>query len=327
MKTDLISVIVPVYNVEKYLPKCVDSILAQTYKELEIILVNDGSKDDSLTICKAYAERYDNVKLIDKPNGGLSSARNAGLQIATGEYIGYVDSDDWIEPDMFSKLMKACIDNDADISICGVYRDYTDKSVPQKSPSVVLNRDEALEKLLANYQVQDYAVNKLYKKDLWKEIRYPEGRFFEDILTTYKTFKLANKVAIIEDCLYHYVQREGSIARGTLNPRQFQMLEAIDIIRNDIDIKDKYREVMTVREAKVLYTLLWNLFVLGDKENIKKYRKDGIAFLKRMRRIRNIAVRSGYLSKIKKINIFLSVLPFGLYGQIFRLNKMFSKLS
>ena len=323
----LISIIVPVYNVETYLPKCIDSILSQTYKNIEVILVNDGSTDDSLSICRAYADKYDNIKLVDKPNGGLSSARNAGLQIAQGEYIGYVDSDDWIEPDMFSKLLNASLMNDADISICGVFRDYSDKSIPQKSPFGVFNREEALEKLLANYQLQDYAVNKLYKKDLWNDIRYPEGKFFEDILTTYKTFKLSNRIAIIDDCLYHYVQREGSIARGTLNPRQFQMLEAIDTIKRDNDITDRYEEVLKVREAKVIYTLLWNLFVLGDKNSIKLYRKDGKALLSRMRKVRNCASHSKYLSRSKRVNIFFSFLPFRIYSQLFRLNRISLKHS
>ena len=118
LNNELISIIVPVYNMEKYLARCVDSIIAQTYDKIEIILVDDGSTDNSSSMCDHYARKDERIKVVHKLNGGLSDARNAGFAVATGSYIGYVDSDDWIEPDMYEKMYYACVENDAELAVC-----------------------------------------------------------------------------------------------------------------------------------------------------------------------------------------------------------------
>ena len=207
----LISVIVPVYGVEAYLNQCIDSILAQTHKNLEIILVDDGSPDRCPTICDEYARKDSRVRVIHKKNGGLSDARNAGLEIATGEYIGFVDSDDWIMSDMFEYLLKGILGYEAEISYCGfvnVRKDWIDYQAMQMD--VVYTTEMALNELFFD-RLGNYAWNKLYKAELWKFIRFPIGRNFEDILTMYKIFEQAARITVLKEPKYYYHIRQGSI--------------------------------------------------------------------------------------------------------------------
>lgn len=228
MKNNLISIVVPIYNVEKYIPECVDSIIAQTYENIEIILVNDGSTDNSGSVCEEYAKKDARIKVIHKKNGGLSDARNAGIKIAKGEYIGFVDSDDWIETDMYEKLIKACLENNADISICGLFRDYVDKSIKCPSPNnKVYSSENALKALIEGEELHDHAWSKLYKRSFFDDVEYPKGKLYEDVRTTYKLFLKSDVVVSIEDCLYHYRQRSGSIVRGSFNRNSLQLLDAM----------------------------------------------------------------------------------------------------
>lgn len=207
-----ISIIVPVYNVEPYIRKCVDSILCQTYRALEIILVDDGSPDNCGAICDEYAVRDSRVKVIHKPNGGLSDARNAGLAVATGAYIGFVDSDDWIAPDMFEYLLRGLIGNDAQISVCGVTNAYQYQfRSNREGKDIVMDAGEALNELFFD-RMENYAWNKLYLAELWRDIRYPVGKNFEDILTIYKTFERADRIAVLQEEKYFYRIRPDSIS-------------------------------------------------------------------------------------------------------------------
>ena len=182
-----ISIIVPIYNVEKYLTNCIDSILNQTFKDFELILVNDGSTDNSFEICKHYKDIDDRICIIDKKNGGLSSARNAGLDIAKGEYIGFVDSDDYIHPQMYELLYNQIIKNKADISMCE-FKKVSEFNKKELSDKVILNQEveilnnkEAVFKLGENGSVTYViACNKLYKKSLFNNIKFKEGIIHED---------------------------------------------------------------------------------------------------------------------------------------------------
>lgn len=207
-----ISVIVPVYKVEPYLRKCLDSIVNQTYVNLEIILVDDGSPDNCGAICDEYAARDKRITVIHKPNGGVSSARNAGLAAATGEWLGWVDSDDWIEPDMFEYLLHGARKYGADIAVCGRMEIFKDKKAfrgwqEEKS----LDRRTGLELLLENDVMQNYCADKLFRKSLWNGIVFPEGRTFEDIAVMYRLFERAKKVICLPEARYNYIQRSGSI--------------------------------------------------------------------------------------------------------------------
>lgn len=211
-KKPLISVIVPVYNVEKYIRQCVDSILMQTYENLEIILVDDESPDNCPQICEEYAKTDSRVRVIHKKNGGLSDARNAALDIAQGEFVGFVDSDDWIESDMFEYLMNGLVNYQADISCCEVINVYKYRMQYKNIKNdIVYSSKETLQQMFSD-QMENYACNKLYKKELWDNIRYPVGKNFEDILTIYKIVEKAEKIAVLKEGKYYYRRREDSIS-------------------------------------------------------------------------------------------------------------------
>ncbi len=215
MSSELISVIVPVYKVEKYLDKCVESVFNQTYRNLEILLVDDGSPDRCGQMCDEYAAKDDRVRVIHKKNGGLSSARNAALDVLKGEYVICVDSDDYVHPDMVRKLYENAVKYDAEIVIGSHYMEKGDKlSIrdPFCDEDVVLTGKEALDKLVEDSFIKNYAWCKIYKTELFDGVRYPEGRNYEDIATTYLLFDKAKRVVKIPDFLYYYQIRDNSIS-------------------------------------------------------------------------------------------------------------------
>ena len=230
----LISVIVPVYNVEKYLPKCVDSILGQTYENLEIILVEDGTKDNSGAICDAYAAKDSRIRVIHKENGGLSSARNAGMDIARGDYFGFVDSDDWIEPKMYETLLNLAEKYHADL-VCGSRYDVAE-ATGERTLGLHHEKEEALSSmdLLGRVFTWDgcdsAAWDKLYRRHLFDDIRYPLGMYSEDIAIFYKLMEKANRVALCPEPLYNYHHRENSITTAKLSEKTFHYPRHTEVI-------------------------------------------------------------------------------------------------
>lgn len=211
-----ISVIIPIYNVEKYLKRCIESIIKQTYSNLEIILVDDGSPDGCAKICDEYKNKDERIVVIHKKNGGLSDARNAGLEVATGEIISYIDSDDYVDLDMYEKMTKAMEEKNADIVVCGTNIDYEDghTKVKCEKEEKSFNREEALIEL-NSFKSFDMAVwNKLYKREVVDKIEFPVGKKSEDYFVMYQYFARAKKVVIINQAKYHYFQRSNSISRG-----------------------------------------------------------------------------------------------------------------
>ena len=207
----LISIIVPIYNVEKYLSQCLDSILAQTYKMLEIILVDDGSPDICGQICDDYASRDSRIRVIHKTNGGLSSARNAGLEIATGDYVGFVDSDDWIAKDMYEYLLQNIICYNADIAECGYFEVFPDYSIRDRVHSVQRYNDKDALAALLELKIGNYSWNKLYRRELFEDIRFPEGMNYEDVRTTYRLFQKSHSVISLSEAKYFYRQNKSGI--------------------------------------------------------------------------------------------------------------------
>ncbi len=224
---DLISVIVPVYNVEPFLDRCMQSILRQTYRNLEIILVDDGSTDASAQLCDDYARKDGRVKVLHKTNGGLSDARNAGLELASGAYIGYVDSDDWIEPDMYEQMHRACVENNARIAVCRYFNEYRDRTESGGSGSVVpLSREELLKIYIGghdSYIIYNSVWSKLFARELVQGMVFPKGRNSEDILYTTRAFCKADRAVYLDSSFYHYViDREGSIMNAAGAERMFR---------------------------------------------------------------------------------------------------------
>ena len=212
MKTPKISVIIPVYNVEKYLHQCIDSVIHQTYRNLEIIVVDDGSTDNCSKICDDYANNDKRIKVVHKENGGVSSARNTGLALATGDWIGWLDSDDWVEPDMYEYLLKNAILYDSDVSICSQYEYYKNcRRIIGWDQIKVLNTEKALELLMKNDNMQNILWDKLWKRTLFEDITFPVGRTYEDLAVIYRLFEKAEKLVCLPKPKYNHRQRTGSI--------------------------------------------------------------------------------------------------------------------
>jgi len=214
MDKEIISVIVPVYNVQQYIEQCVESILSQTYTNLEIILVDDGSSDNCPAICDSYAEEDSRIRVIHKQNGGLSDARNVGVARATGDYIGFVDSDDWIDNTMYETLYSLIKKYDADISEVGIKYQYANRTEYVKIGNTAgLSRDEAMCGFLDRTKnIQGSVWGKLYKASIAKKLEFPVGKLHEDGYYTYKAIYAVNRYAIGVECLYNYRQnRKGSI--------------------------------------------------------------------------------------------------------------------
>lgn len=218
----LISVIVPVYKVEPLLAKCIDSICAQTYQNLEIILVDDGSPDNCGAICDEYAEKDNRIRVIHQQNAGLAGARNSGLEIANGDYIGYVDSDDHIAPDMYEILLKNIEETGADIAICGRYMEFeSGKLVPMfhYPDRQVMDSHEAVKRFLLSDGFDAAAWDKLYRKEIWEDMRYPLHYVSEDVPVTSRLLAKAKKVVHCGSPLYYYFQRAGSLSHAAFNEK------------------------------------------------------------------------------------------------------------
>lgn len=215
MQQPLISVIVPVYDVEKYLSQCIESILAQTYKNLEIILIDDGSPDNSPSICEEYKKKDDRIIVIHKKNGGLADARNCGLDYAKGDFVAFVDSDDWIAETTYQEMMKLISEFETDIVCCAASRILKSKEVERcfsyYETGTVLSGREVTKEILLD-KIGSQVVKGLYRRKCWEEVRFPLGRLYEDIPTTYKAFFSADKIAFINEPFYKYRMNEESIS-------------------------------------------------------------------------------------------------------------------
>lgn len=230
---ELISVIVPVYRVEKYLKKCIDSILEQTYRNMEIILVDDGSDDSCPDICEEYAKIDKRVKVIHQTNGGLSAARNSGIRAAKGKYISFIDSDDYIEKDMYEVLVKRMQKDESQLAVCNyMYVDESGnfiESLNKKNAIIdgVITPKEALERLILDrncYYIP--AWNKLYERSLFKDIQFPEGKLNEDEFVVHYIYEKCRKISCVEKELYYYVQRMGSIMNTNVCVKRLDVVEA-----------------------------------------------------------------------------------------------------
>jgi glycosyltransferase involved in cell wall biosynthesis len=224
----LISIIVPIYNVQEYLYRCVDSIINQTYKNLEIILVDDGSPDNCPQICDDYAKKDNRIKVVHKENGGLSDARNAGMKVATGEYISFIDSDDYVSLDFIQTLYNTMILENSDIVECNVVKFYENNYLDKYEDDLkILNYDtvKGLSALISENPFHQHVWNKLYKADLVLDIFYPVGKLNEDEFWTYQVFGRAKKVSKLNKTMYYYFQRANSIMGKSYSIRRLDALE------------------------------------------------------------------------------------------------------
>ncbi|MDY5109889.1 glycosyltransferase [Faecalicoccus pleomorphus] len=246
-----LSIIVPVYQVEAHIDECITSILDQTFRDFELILVDDGSLDRCPAICDVYAQKDSRIRVIHQKNQGLSAARNTGLQAARGDYIGFVDSDDFIEASMYEKLLDNLEREKADISVCGRYKVWGDKKIQEQKSNVYKVMDSAQALALMNTNVLGYfdvaAWDKIYKRSCFKGIEFPEGKLCEDWFVMYKLFFNAHRIVYDSIPLYNYRQRTGSITHGKkVNTMSLAAsLEVLNFVRTQ---QPRY-----VREAQFAY--------------------------------------------------------------------------
>lgn len=243
----MISVIVPVFNVKKHLQKCFSSIACQTHKNLQVIVVDDGSFDGSENICDQWAKTDSRFVVLHKKNGGLSSARNAGLDFAKGEFVLFVDSDDFVEPNMVEKLAKLQVKTKADICVCLFSMETESGETYADVPKFETKSCSGVEALnLLSQPRQDRFVvawNKLYKKELFDGVRFPLGKIHEDQWTIHELFFRANKVSFVSDKLYHYVIHEGSVSRNKNPIKHLDDMEAL-FARVEFLKKNKLDEIV-----------------------------------------------------------------------------------
>lgn len=261
----IISIIVPVYNVEEYLQRCIDSILNQRFKDFELILINDGSTDNSLKICKEYSLSDSRVKVINKENGGLSSARNAGINIAKGKYIGFVDSDDWINEEMYQTLYNLLQEYDCDIAECCYKKVYDEKIIEKQKKRYeisILSNIKILESMYVNnFAGSTISVNKLYKSSLFKNIRFPEGKLNEDQFTTYKIYFNSRKVVSINREMYYYYQSGNSITRSEFSIKKLDAIEAIESSKRFFEENNLY-DLVLWNDTLYSFVLIKYYFIL-----------------------------------------------------------------
>lgn len=248
-----VSLIIPVYNVEKYIRKCLVCAVNQTLKDIEIIVVNDGSTDKSLKIINTFKNMHPNFIVINQENMGLSAARNNGLKLARGNYVAFADSDDYFDLNFLKLLYEAVKKNDSDIGICK-YKKVRDKKTRlkykynyQNNDYKIIDSKMALKQLLMDLKIKNYAWNKIYKKELFinNNIFFPEGRYFEDLATTYKLFFHAKNIVLTYDRSYYYLQRKGSITRNFSTKHGEDIILTLDEIKTFLvenEILDDYKK-------------------------------------------------------------------------------------
>lgn len=232
----LISVIIPVYDVEAYLKECIQSVIDQTYENLEIILVDDGSTDASGNICDDYAKKDKRIKVIHKLNGGLSDARNVGLDMCKGDYISFIDSDDIVNTHYIEYLYTNIVKNKSDIASTNLYsfKNFANVKVDDKYNSATYATIETVKKMLNVVEISSCACAKLYKRELFEEIRFPVGRLYEDYLTIYRILAMTQTVTLLDNKMYYYRQREGSIMRYVCSEKTVTLVDAAEEVCNFI---------------------------------------------------------------------------------------------
>ena len=311
-----ISVIIPVYNVEKYLRQCLESVINQTYKNLEIILVNDGSTDNSGKICEEYALKDERIKVIHKENGGISSARNTAVDIAKGEYITFIDSDDDVELDFIDYLYDILKHFNCKMSVCthNIVKNKKIRKSFNLKTDYKLSSQECIKKLLYNDGIDTSAWAKLYDKSLFDNIRYPVGKLFEDIATTYKLFIKSKEIACGHLAKYNYNVRENSIVTKNFNKAKLDLLESTDNMSEEvINVFPNLKEAVLRRRVYARFSTL-NQMAQVDKDNKEKV-KEIINFIKKYKwnilADSNVPVRD-------KCAILLLQINYNLYKYVWR---------
>jgi len=321
----LVSIVVPAYNVEKYIKKCVDSLLNQTYENIEIIIVNDGSTDNTSKIIRNNFFDEQKVIILEKSNGGLSSARNYGIKKSNGNFLSFVDSDDWVAPSFIEDMISFMMQTNSDISICNMKYCFSDGTERKRTPKIekreVVSSRKAFDLLLSGDFYKAHAQNKIYKKSLFLDnnIQFPHNKLYEDVFTTYKLLLNANKVCLLDKNLYFYLQeREGSILNKRFSVSRFDIISALEQIlvmvkKDENNLFQKFYVTNIISLVNYIYPIYDSLSdnQINDYKNrllenttLSKF-NDGLFYNKE-------------LNCIEKIRFFLIKKNLGIYCHIFK---------
>lgn len=321
-----LSIIVPAYNSEKYLHRCLDSLVRQSGElNYEIVIVDDGSVDRTGEICRKYKNNYRNIKVIHKKNGGLSSARNAGLAIAEGEFVGFVDSDDWVGNDMYCYLLKLAKDLQADIVSGKYYSTNKEIEVMQENEQIkcFYGNDKVLEYLRIGLReaIAEFTVcNKIYRRNLFENIRFPEGQIYEDMVTNFSLLIQARKWVLTNRTIYYYFENEGGITTSPFSSLDYNSLEKVG---SDF-LKEAYRtgekaviEMAKVQNIKLKLSGLRKIILYGIDSGIENPKAIVRAYEKEIRMNLKTLLLSP-LKPIKKVQTVVLAVNAGLVVTIFR---------
>ena len=296
MRKELISVIVPIYNVEKYLQQCLDSIINQTYKKLEIILIDDGSVDNCPTICDEYAKKDKRIRVIHKENKGISHARNTGLDISNGNYIAFVDGDDYIESTMIETLYKNLKENNSDISICNYYEVFStnNKLGLKMGNNKIFTSKNKYELLINDYKIVMIPPwGKIYKKEIFNNIKYPNGMIMEDSYILTDILKTVNRISYINTPLYYYVQRENSIMKKFTLKRLDSLLGQEKRIK--FCIENNLTNILDKVKLKYIYSLITRtipgLISINEKAKLKEVTNRTKQLAKEIKNSKNLTLK------------------------------------
>lgn len=315
-----ISCIVPVYNVEKYLKKCLDSILNQSFKDFELIIVDDGSTDNSSIICDEYLNIDNRVKVIHKENGGLSDARNRGIEEAIGDYLIFIDSDDYVDSSMFEVLYNLNQKNNTEISACDkafVYEksDHIEYGI-NSNKVYILDPDAAFSVIVDFYRNLGMEMwNKLYSRKLFDNVRFPKGKLFEDQDTQYKLIFSANKISYIEKSLYFYLRRENSITTQKYNDKEKERFEMVN--KMVTYIKENHESIIS---KVIVYKILSCNFTIVNKmikSNI--YDFDFLNFIRKDTKAEYKLINKSDIGFIRRVQVLLLTYCWPLYKMIYKL--------
>ncbi len=311
----LISIIVPVYNVENYIRRCVDSLINQTYKNLEIILIDDGSPDNSGVICDEYAQRDSRVKVIHKENGGVSSARNVGLDEVMGDYVGFLDSDDYIDLFMYEELYNNLVDNGTDISICGLAQENINgEFIPHYvgEMSEVFDRAQTIAQMLKQVKYTCSLCDKLFSVKLIGDTRFDENiSHNEDLLFVYQLMRNSKKAVYTPKPMYYYCNNEQSASRVSFSDKNTTMLKAQTLVLEDI--RENIPEIYDVALTEYVKTAIFNLTAIAKSgysnkeytEKLRKIVKDNLIFFLK-----------SYVAKGYKAYAIIIYISFNLYKKL-----------
>lgn len=321
-----VSVIIPVYNVEKYLRRCLDSVVNQTYKDIEVILVNDGSPDNSKEICEEYVAKYSNIQLINQKNAGLGAARNTGLQYITGNAVTFVDSDDWLELDAIEYYVASMKKSDADIVVTQMIRkkEYFSNEGTNGTTikEEVLNQEQFAKKYfkIDGNNIEYYACTKLYKREIAREVKYPVGLFAEDVPAAFGYIIRSQKIFYSTKVTYNYFFNDNSLT-AKFTDKDFDLEKIWDLVVEEAKVygNEDYILYAKVNRYRIDFNLLCRIALSENKSDIEKYSQEIVVLLGKVKENKKILLK--YLPFSRKVIFRLFIVDYTLGRNVLRMFK------